>query len=97
MGDLRPSIRALLDQLRQAPVTDFGSLNTTEKIATYLEGARRPAARPRMVDIDVVENLVVGERDVPVYFHGGGWVIDPEQSMDISAEAGFGSRSVGVR
>jgi acetyl esterase len=89
-GTLLPSVRGLLRELEQRPTTDFASLDAPEAIAAYLEVARRPLARPRGMDVDRVEDLVVGERDVPVriyqpksdrplpglvYYHGGGWVV----------------------
>jgi acetyl esterase len=95
--DLSPSVRALLEQLNQLPAADFGLLNTPETIAAYLERTRRPVVRPRGVEVDVVENLVVGDRRVPVrvyqphseqplpalvYYHGGGWVIGDLEMHD---------------
>jgi acetyl esterase len=95
--DVRPSVQGLLDQLNQLPAADFGALGTPETIAAYLERTRRPVPRPRGVEVDVVENLVVGDRDVPVrvyqpkseqplpalvYYHGGGWVIGDLEMHD---------------
>jgi acetyl esterase len=95
--DLLPSVQGLLDQLNQLPAADFGSLGTPETIAAYLERTRRPVPRPRGVDVDVVEDLVVGDREVPVrvyqpeseqplpalvYYHGGGWVIGDLEMHD---------------
>jgi acetyl esterase len=83
-------VQKLLDQLSEAPAVDFDSLTNPQAIATYLEGARTPVDRPQGVAVHIVEDLVAGERDIPVrvyqpasnaplpalvYFHGGGWVI----------------------
>jgi acetyl esterase len=95
--DLLPSMDGLLEHLNQLPATDFGSLTTPDVIATYLERTRRPVPRPRGVEVDVVEDLVAGDRDVPVrvyqpdsetplpalvYYHGGGWVIGDLEMHD---------------
>jgi acetyl esterase len=96
-GPLRPGIEGLLGELAQRPSTDFDSLTTKESIAAYLDAARRPVDRPRGPDVDVVEDMVVGERDVPVrlyqpngartlpalvYYHGGGWVVGDLEMHD---------------
>ncbi len=90
MSPLRPAVQGLLRELAQRTTADFETLDTKESIAAYLEVARRPLERPRGQDVDTVEDLVVGERDVPVrlyrpqseqplaalvYYHGGGWVV----------------------
>jgi acetyl esterase len=94
---LLPSVQRLLAQLDQAPKVDFRALKGHDAITAYLEAARRPVNRPRGVDVDVVEDLVVGERDVPVrlyqpasneplpvlvYIHGGGWVVGDLEMHD---------------
>ena len=97
MSPLLPSVQGLLRELEQRPTADFETLETQESIAAYLEAARRPLDRPRGVEVDVVEDLVVGERDVPVriyqpesqkplpalvYYHGGGWVVGDLEMHD---------------
>ncbi len=97
MSPLLPSVQGLLRELEQRPTADFDTLTTKEPIAAYLEAARRPPDRPRGMDVDTVEDLVVGERDVPVrlyqpksvqplpavvYYHGGGWVVGDLEMHD---------------
>ncbi len=97
MSPLLPSVQALLTQLGERPTAYFDDLTNKEEIATYLEEARRPVDRPRGVGVDIVEDLVVGERDVPVriyqpkseqplpalvYYHGGGWVVGDLEMHD---------------
>ena len=96
-GPLLPSVRGLLGELNQRPTADFDSLHEQETIAAYLDGARRPVPRPRGMDVATVEDMVVGERDVPVrlyqpdseqplpalvYYHGGGWVVGDLEMHD---------------
>jgi acetyl esterase len=102
MSPLLPSVHALLQELAQRPTADFESLHTPESIAAYLEAARRPLDRPRGMEVDIVEDLVVGERDVPVrlyqpksdrplpalvYYHGGGWVVGDLEMHDDTCRA----------
>jgi len=97
MSQLLPSVQGLLRELNERPTADFDGLDTEESIARYLEGARRPLDRPRGPDVDIVEDLVVGEREVParlyrpkserplpavVYYHGGGWVVGDLEMHD---------------
>ncbi len=97
MSPLLPSVQGLLRQLEERPTAYFEELTTPESIAAYLEAARRPVDRPRGPDVDTVEDLVVGERDVPVrvyqptseqplpalvYYHGGGWVVGDLEMHD---------------
>ncbi len=97
MSPLLPSVQGLLRELEQRPTASFGALTTKEAIAAYLDAARRPLDRPRGVEVDIVEDLVVGERDVPVriyqpqsdkplpalvYYHGGGWVVGDLEMHD---------------
>jgi acetyl esterase len=112
VSPLLPSVQALLRQLDQRPAADFEALHTEESIAAYLEGARRPVDRPPGVDVDLVEDLVVGERDVPVrlyqptnegplpaivYYHGGGWVVgDLETHDDTCRMLATGARCIVV-
>jgi acetyl esterase len=94
---LLPSVEGLLGELNQRPTADFDSLHSEETIAAYLDGARRPVPRPRGMDVATVEDMVVGERDVPVrlyqprsaqplpalvYYHGGGWVVGDLEMHD---------------
>ena len=97
MSPLLPSVQGLLRELEERPTASFEELTTPESIAAYLEAARRPVDRPRGPDVDTVEDLVVGERDVPVrvyqptseqplpalvYYHGGGWVVGDLEMHD---------------
>jgi acetyl esterase len=97
VSPLLPSVQALLRELDLRPAADFEALKTQESIAAYLKGARRPVDRPSGVGVDLVEDLVVGERDVPVriyrptsgqplpalvYYHGGGWVVGDLEMHD---------------